>query len=59
MYSRLRKISIARYECSLKDALPTIEGKGGGNKRVRGGGKAIMSGDEFLNQLVSSLQSAV
>lgn len=44
----------------LKDALPTIEGKGGGNKKsARGGGKAIMSGDEFLNQLVSSLQSAV
>ena len=48
MYSRLRKISITRYECSLKDALPTIEGKGGGNKKsARGGGKAIMSGDEF------------
>ena len=60
MYSRLRKISITRYECSFKDALPTIEGKGGGNKKsARGGGKAIMSGDEFLNQLVSSLQSAV
>lgn len=44
----------------LKDALPSIEGKGGGNKKsARGGGKAIMSGDEFLNQLVSSLQSAV
>ncbi|WP_180234966.1 alanyl-tRNA editing protein [Bacillus cereus] len=44
----------------LKDALPAIEGKGGGNKKsARGGGKAIMSGDEFLNQLVSSLQSAV
>lgn len=44
----------------LKEALPTIEGKGGGNKKsARGGGKAIMSGDEFLNQLVSSLQSAV
>ncbi len=44
----------------LKDALPTIEGKGGGNKKsARGGGKAIMSGDEFLNQLVSSLQSVV
>ncbi|WP_241829559.1 DHHA1 domain-containing protein, partial [Bacillus anthracis] len=44
----------------LKEALPTIEGKGGGNKKsARGGGKAMMSGDEFLNQLVSSLQSAV
>lgn len=44
----------------LKDALPAIEGKGGGNKKsARGGGKAIMSGDEFLNQLISSLQSAV
>ncbi|WP_176535410.1 alanyl-tRNA editing protein [Bacillus cereus] len=44
----------------LKDALPTIEGKGGGNKKsALGGGKAIMTGDEFLNQLVSSLQSAV
>ncbi|PGO33312.1 alanyl-tRNA editing protein [Bacillus cereus] len=44
----------------LKDALPTIEGKGGGNKKsARGGGKAIMTGDEFLNQLVSSLQSVV
>ncbi|MDA2667458.1 DHHA1 domain-containing protein [Bacillus cereus] len=44
----------------LKEALPTIEGKGGGNKKIaRGGGKAMMSGDEFLNQLISSLQSAV
>ncbi|WP_342715266.1 DHHA1 domain-containing protein [Bacillus paramycoides] len=44
----------------LKDALPAIEGKGGGNKKsARGGGKAIMTGEEFLNQLVSSLQSAV
>ncbi|WP_176548388.1 alanyl-tRNA editing protein [Bacillus toyonensis] len=44
----------------LKDALPAIEGKGGGNKKsARGGGKAIMSGDKFLNQLISSLQSAV
>lgn len=44
----------------LKEALPTIEGKGGGNKKsARGGGKALMSGDEFLNQLISSLQSAV
>ena len=60
MYSRLRKNSNARYECSLKDALPAIEGKGGGNKKsARGGGKAVMHGDEFLNQLVSSLQSAV
>ena len=38
----------------LKDALPSIEGKGGGNKKsARGGGKAIISGDEFLNHLVS------
>ncbi|PGS44005.1 alanyl-tRNA editing protein [Bacillus cereus] len=44
----------------LKDALPAIEGKGGGNKKsARGGGKAVMTGEEFLNQLVSSLQSAV
>ncbi|MBY7103193.1 MULTISPECIES: alanyl-tRNA editing protein [Bacillus] len=44
----------------LKDALPAIEGKGGGNKKsARGGGKAIMSGDEFLHQLISSLHSAV
>ncbi|MEK4609846.1 alanyl-tRNA editing protein [Bacillus sp. FSL K6-0067] len=44
----------------LKDALPAIEGKGGGNKKsARGGGKANMTGDEFLNQLISSLQSAV
>lgn len=44
----------------LKNALPSIEGKGGGNKKsARGGGKAIMSGDEFLSRLVSSLQSAV
>ncbi len=44
----------------LKEALPIIEGKGGGNKKsARGGGRAIMAGDEFLNQLVSSLQSAV
>lgn len=44
----------------LKDALPAIEGNGGGNKKsARGGGKAIMSGDEFLHQLISSLQSAV
>ncbi len=44
----------------LKDALPAIEGKGGGNKKsARGGGKAIITGNEFLNQLISSLQSAV
>ncbi|OOZ86637.1 alanyl-tRNA editing protein [Bacillus cereus] len=44
----------------LKEALPTIDGKGGGNKKsARGGGKALMTGDEFLNQLISSLQSAV
>ncbi|PGO21181.1 alanyl-tRNA editing protein [Bacillus thuringiensis] len=44
----------------LKEALPTIDGKGGGNKKsARGGGKAVMTGEEFLNQLVSSLQSAV
>ncbi|MGD6891095.1 alanyl-tRNA editing protein [Bacillus mobilis] len=44
----------------LKDALPAIEGKGGGNKKsARGGGKAIMTGDEFLNQLFSSIQSEV
>lgn len=48
MHPRLWKNSHARYECSLKEALPTIEGKGGGNKKsARGGGKAIMSGDEF------------
>ncbi|WP_152569953.1 alanyl-tRNA editing protein [Bacillus clarus] len=44
----------------LKDALPSIEGKGGGNqKSARGGGKAIITGDEFLNQLVHSLQKTV
>lgn len=44
----------------LKNELPAIEGKGGGNKKsARGGGKAIMNGDEFLHQLISSLQSAV
>ncbi|PFJ15150.1 alanyl-tRNA editing protein [Bacillus cereus] len=44
----------------LKNALPAIEGKGGGNKKsARGGGKAIMTGGEFLSQLISSLQSAV
>ncbi|PEJ77131.1 alanyl-tRNA editing protein [Bacillus wiedmannii] len=44
----------------LKEALPTIEGKGGGNKKsARGGGKAVMTGDGFLKQLVSSLQSEV
>lgn len=44
----------------LKEALPAIEGKGGGNKKsARGGGQAVMTGEEFLNQLVSSLQSAV
>ena len=44
----------------LKDSLPAIEGKGGGNKKsARGGGKALMTGDEFLNQLISSIQSAV
>ena len=59
MHPCLRKNSHARYECSVKKALPTIEGKGGGNKRARGGGKAVMTGDEFLNQLVSSLQSTV
>ena len=44
----LAENSNARYECSLKDALPAIEGKGGGNKKsARGGGKAVMHGDEF------------
>ncbi len=44
----------------LKDALPAIEGKGGGNKKsARGRGKAVMTGDKFLNQLVSSLLSVV
>lgn len=48
MHPRLWKNSHTRYECSLKEALPTIEGKGGGNKKsARGGGKAMMSGDEF------------
>lgn len=55
-----RKTVTLDMNALLKDALPAIEGKGGGNKKsARGGGKAIMTGDEFLNQLVSSLQSAV
>lgn len=34
----------------LKDVFFIFEGKGGGNKKsVCGGGKVIMSGDEFLN----------
>lgn len=54
------KAVILDMNALLKDALPSIEGKGGGNKKsARGGGKAIMTGDEFLNQLISSLQAAV
>ena len=34
MHPRLWQNSHTRYECSLKAALPTIEGKGGGNKKV-------------------------
>ena len=33
MHPRLWQNSHTRYECSLKAALPTIEGKGGGNKK--------------------------
>lgn len=44
----------------LKDALPTIEGKGGGNpKSARGGGKALISGEQFLQQLVQALKETI
>lgn len=37
----------------LKTALPLIEGKGGGNlKSARGGGKATVTGEAFLNHLI-------
>ena len=48
MHPRLWKTVTLDMNALLKEALPTIEGKGGGNKKsARGGGKAIMSGDEF------------
>lgn len=44
----------------LKNALPTIEGKGGGNqKSARGGGKAIMTGEAFLAHLVHLLKETI
>lgn len=50
----------ANMNTILKSALPTIEGKGGGNpKSARGGGKAILTGEEFLGQLIHSLQKTV
>jgi alanyl-tRNA synthetase len=40
----------------LKNALPLIEGKGGGNPMsARGGGKAVISAQEFLQKLVDSV----
>nr|WP_265182917.1 DHHA1 domain-containing protein [Bacillus gaemokensis] len=46
----------ANMNTILKNVLPVIEGKGGGNqKSARGGGKAIITGEEFLAQLIHSL----
>ncbi|MFD3445655.1 DHHA1 domain-containing protein [Microbacteriaceae bacterium 4G12] len=43
----------------LKAALPLIEGKGGGNqKSARGGGKALVSSEEFLAHLIHILENA-
>ncbi|MEH7040131.1 alanyl-tRNA editing protein [Bacillus pseudomycoides] len=47
------KAVTANMNTILKNALPTIEGKGGGNqKSARGGGKAIITGEEFLAHLI-------
>ncbi|MBO9129042.1 DHHA1 domain-containing protein [Bacillus sp. 165] len=38
----------------IKEALPLIDGKGGGNPQsARGGGKAVITGAEFVEQLIS------
>ncbi|HEK9102064.1 alanyl-tRNA editing protein [Bacillus pfraonensis] len=54
------KAVTANMNAILKNALPTIEGKGGGNqKNARGGGKALVTGEEFLAQLVHLSQETV
>ncbi|EEL49890.1 Threonyl/alanyl tRNA synthetase SAD [Bacillus cereus Rock3-44] len=50
----------ANMNTILKNALPAIEGKGGGNpKSARGGGKAVITGEEFLALLVHSLKETI
>ncbi|MEN1934136.1 DHHA1 domain-containing protein [Paenibacillus sp. 102] len=47
------KAVTANMNTILKNALPTIEGKGGGNqKSARGGGKAVITGEEFSALLI-------
>lgn len=50
----------ANMNTILKNALPAIEGKGGGNqKSARGGGKAVVTGEAFLAQLIHLSQKIV
>ncbi|PEY33022.1 alanyl-tRNA editing protein [Bacillus cereus] len=54
------KAVTANMNTILKSALPAIEGKGGGNpKSARGGGKAVITGEEFLALLVHSLKETI
>ncbi|MBO1581018.1 DHHA1 domain-containing protein [Bacillus sp. XF8] len=54
------KAITANMNTILKNALPTIEGKGGGNqKSARGGGSAVITGEEFLAQLIHVSQETV
>ncbi|WP_017151448.1 alanyl-tRNA editing protein [Bacillus bingmayongensis] len=54
------KAITANMNTILKNALPTIEGKGGGNqKSARGGGNAVITGEEFLAQLIHVSQETV
>ncbi|WP_243523560.1 DHHA1 domain-containing protein [Bacillus pseudomycoides] len=54
------KAVTANMNTILKNALPAIEGKGGGNpKSARGGGKAVITGEEFLALLVHSLKETI
>ncbi|MDZ5606792.1 DHHA1 domain-containing protein [Bacillus pseudomycoides] len=54
------KAITANMNTILKNVLPTIEGKGGGNqKSARGGGNAVITGEEFLAQLIHVSQETV
>ena len=54
------KAVTANMDTILKSALPAIEGKGGGNpKSARGGGQAVLTGEEFLALLVHSLKETI
>ena len=57
MYFACGKTVTLDMNALLKDALPAR--KGGGNKRVHAAAKSGYARGRVLNQLVSSLQSAV